>query len=259
MNSKIPLSRVVKQTFTSLLHPQVFLLFLIPTLVSILFVFGTFWFTWDFWSGLVDSGLTLVNPWWQDAISRLPYYISSLIKDLAPISTFLLFLIFFALAVPLIIILNLAITSILASTYLVQFLRQRYFPDLEIRGQNGFVRGVWVTLSSVFLFLIAWVITLPAWLIPLGAVLLPLLLTAWLNRRVCLFDALSDVATAEEMKLIKANYFGQSYGLGLLTTLVNFVPFAIIVAPVLTMVAFTFYGLGTLQAVRQDSQAARPS
>ncbi|OFZ30136.1 MAG: hypothetical protein A2622_09820 [Bdellovibrionales bacterium RIFCSPHIGHO2_01_FULL_40_29] len=252
---KIPLLQVVKKTSGSFLYPQVMLLIVIPILTSAFFVFGSFWLTWGFWSGMLQDGLVLINPWWQEMLGKLPVFLNEILNGLGPITSFLLFLFLFALAFPLIIVLNLAITSVLASTYLVHFLKRREYPALEEKGSGAFIRGIWNTITSCILFILAWLVTLPLWLIPGAQIILPTILTAWLNRRICLFDALADFASPEEWEQIKVNFFGQSFALGVFTTILNYVPFAIVFSPVVTMVAFVHYGLGTLQLVRTTKSA----
>ena len=249
-DEKISLTRVLKQTVTSLMYPQVILLFIIPMLASALFIFGAFWLSWDFLSGLWHDGVVAFNPWWQNAVSHLPVFVGEILTGLGPITTFLLFLLLFAIGFPLVIVLNLAATSILASTFLVHFLAKKDFAELEKKESPRVISGAWNAISSGVLFLFFWLITLPLWLIPGAQIILPTVLTAWFNRRVCLFDALAEYASDEEMETIKVQYSGQSFLLGMMTSIFNYLPFALVFSPVLSMVSFVYFGLTALRRLR---------
>lgn len=249
-DEKISLIKVLKQTAACLVYPQVILLFIIPILASALFVFGAFWLSWDFWSGLWQDGIVFVNPWWQNAVSYLPVFVSEILSGLGPITTLLLFLLLFAIGFPLVIVLNLAVTSILASTFLVHFIAKKDFAELEKKGSSQVVAGAWNTIAACALFLFFWLITLPLWLIPGAQIILPTVLTAWLNRRVCLLDALAEYASAEELETVNIQYGSQGFVLGLITTIFNYLPFALVFSPVLSMVSFVYFGLTALRRLR---------
>lgn len=247
---KVSLTRVIKQTWGSLLYPQVIFILLIPFFVSIVLVTLVFWLSWDFWFGLLQQTLNFINPSWQNFLGYLPAFLADGLLTLGPLTTFILIIFLLAIAFPFIVVLNLAITSILASTYLVNFLAQRDFPELERKGKSSLVAGIWNTVSSSVLFVIFWFVTLPLWLLPGAQLILPTLLTAWLNRRVCLFDALAEFGTVDEVVHVQQNDSGQAFVLGLITTVFNFLPFAILFSPVLAMISFTYFGLSVLRKNR---------
>ncbi len=249
-DKKVSLIGVIKQTLGSLLYPQVVFIFLIPLVVSILLVAAAFWLSWDFWYALLQQTINFVNPSWQNFLSYLPVFLADALSSLGPLTTFILIIFLLAVGFPFVVVLNLAITSIIASTYLVHFIARRDFSNLEKKGSAQFVAGIWNTISSSVLFVFFWFITLPLWLVPGAQLVLPTLLTAWLNRRVCLFDALAEFGSTSEIALIKQQYSGQAYVLGLITTVFNFLPFAIIFSPVLAMISFTYFGLSALHKNR---------
>ena len=148
--------------------------------------------------------------------------------------------------------LNLATTSLLGSTYLVHFIARRDYKDLQLMGRPRFAEGLTNTLTSSVLFLFFWLITLPLWLIPGLALILPVMLTAWLNRRIGSFDALTDFATDEELKIQLEMNTTRGFFLGLVTALLNYVPLAFLIAPVLTMVAFIHLNLTSLRLARRS-------
>ncbi len=169
---------------------------------------------------------------------------------ISAVAPWLLFFILFVFSFPIIIMLNLALVSILASNYLVQFIARREYPDLIVRGRPRFARGFKNTLVSSALFLIFWIATVPLWLVPGVALVLPVMLTAWFNRRVCAFDALTEFTTDDELNALLQMNSGQGFVLGLFTALLNYVPMAFLISPVLTMVAFIHLNLTSLQSAR---------
>ncbi len=57
-------------------------------------------------------------------------------------------------------------------------------------------------------------------------ILIPLFLTAWLNRKVFLYDVLQDFASKEERQLIQKKHSEALYGMGLLLGFVSYIPLA---------------------------------
>lgn len=247
---KVKLGPVLSQVFTSLLYPQIALLIFLPFLVSLLCVGLGLWLTWDFWLAYFYNGASTLQPYWNHLLESSPSFLQSLLSFLSFIAPYILFFLLFALSYPVVIALNLMIVSFLASTYLVKFIARRDYKDLELNGHNRFAAGLWNTISSTLLFLFFWLVTIPLWLIPGVAFILPLLLTAWLNRRVCTFDALTDYATDFELTEQKDLTARPGFLLGLITAGFNYIPLAFLISPVLTMVGFIHLGLHSLSLQR---------
>lgn len=250
--NRIFLRKILSQTFASLFYPQVLLFLFLPFLISIIIVGLLLVLTWGFWTGLLSEGLMFANPFWQTFLSSLPFILVHLFQALAPLLPILFFIALFALAFPLIVVLNLGITSFLASTYLVHFIAAKDFPELQKKGQGRWALGLWKTIRSSLFYLIFWVLTFPLWLIPLVQLILPIVLTAWLNRQICSFDALTDFADDNELKTLLQKTASQGYVLGLITAGFNYIPFALFFSPVLTMVAYIYLELENLKLHRQN-------
>ncbi len=251
-SKQISLQKILGQMLQSLFYPQIALLLFLPILISIITVSLFIGLTWSFWSGLFQSGLLYLTPFWQTLLSSLPLFLVQLLQGLAPFLPVLFFIMLFALAFPLIVVLNLLITSVLASNYLVNFIARKDFPDLQKKGQGRWALELWNSISASFLFLLAWIVTFPLWLIPLAQLILPVLLTAWLNRKICSFDTLTEFADDHELKTLPQRTAGRGYVLGLITAGFNYFPLAIFFSPVLTMVAFIYMNLGNLRVHRDN-------
>jgi CysZ protein len=253
MNSKTAkLGPALSGILGSLLYPQVILTMFLPFFVSIVVVLLGLWFSREFWLSYFTSGPLALQPYWIWILERSPEWLHPLLNFVSAVAPWLLFIVLIALSYPLVVVLNLVFVSILVSTYLVKFIARRDFKGLELKGRARFTEGVLNTLSSSGLFLGIWFLTLPLWLIPGVGLVLPFLLTTWLNRRICTFDALTDFATDEEMSTLTQQTSSSGYLLGLITAALNYIPFAFFVSPVLTMVGFTYLNLQALQLKRQD-------
>lgn len=255
-SARVKLGSVLSASAGSLLYPQVVLLFFLPFLVSIILVILGFWLTWGFWLSYFESGPLALQPYWIWLLENSPQWLEPVLKVLSSIAPGLLFLVLLILSYPFVIALNLLFVSILVSTYLVKFLAARNYKNLQALGRPRFVEGLWNTISSAGLFLLYWFLSLPLWLIPGAQIAIPFLLTAWLNRRICQFDSLTDFASDDEMKTIRQQNSDLGFIMGLLTAALNFLPFAFFMSPVMTMVGFTHLNLQTLQKLRGDAANA---
>lgn len=251
MNSKPKLKTVLGGMVGSLFYPQVILTMFLPFIISLVMVVIGLWLTRDFWISFFTSGPLALQPYWFWLLDRAPIWIHPVLNFLSTVAPWLLFVVLLVFSYPLIVVVNLIFVSILVSTYLVKFIARRDYSELELKGRPRFIEGVMNTLTSSGIFLLVWFVTLPLWLIPGAGLVLPFLLTAWLNRRICTFDSLTDFANDEEFNFVKIETSTQGYVLGLLTTLLNYIPFAFFVSPVLTMVGFTHLNLQALRAARQ--------
>lgn len=132
----------------------------------------------------------------------------------------------------------------------LSYLSKRDFPDLKHMGRNGMVRSLWVTLKSVIVFLVGWIVTLPLWLIPGMAFVIPLILAAYLLISVMRFDALADHASPEEYAQIKKLDSSSAWLIGLVCAFLSFVPPILLIMPVMSALAFTRFYLKQLESLR---------
>ena len=214
--------------FKSLLHPKMLVLILWPMLLSLLFWGGLFWWFWDAWVGdlmhlsqgygveerLVQWGFVWVAHW-------------------------LVTLLLISLLLPAIYVTSLLFTAIFAMPLMLNFVAARDYPELEKKYGGSFVGGIWAAVIAVTVFLILWLITLPLWLIPFGAFVVPTLLSAYLNKRLFLYDALADHASAEEYEKIKVVAQGRTFGMGALLGFVHYIPVLNFFTPIFSIIHFS--------------------
>jgi uncharacterized protein involved in cysteine biosynthesis len=99
-------------------------------------------------------------------------------------------------------------------------------------------------------FALLWIVSLPLWLTGIGAVMAPVLTSAYLNQRLFRYDALAEHASPEEFAQLVRNSRGDLFLLGVLVSLLLYVPVVNLLVPVLGGLAFTQFCLGRLQAIR---------
>ena len=80
-------------------------------------------------------------------------------------------------------------------------------------------------------------------------------ITPYLNQRLFSYDALSEHASKEELKILLASNKLSLWSLGLLTGLVQFMPVLNLFAPTLTALAFIHFELARLENYRHKSNS----
>jgi len=94
---------------------------------------------------------------------------------------------------------------------------ERRFPALERKKGSSMILGVFWSLGSTLLALIALVISVPLWLVPPLILILPPLIWGWLTYRVMTFDALAGHASKEERRELIRQHRGWLFGMGVMT------------------------------------------
>lgn len=147
---------------------------------------------------------------------------------------------------------SLIITALVTMPALVSFVAKHYYPGLA-RMQGGTVAGsLRNVISAIVIFFILWIITIPLWFTGIG-LLAPLLAAAYLNQRLFFYDALSEHADRTELNKLATTDKPARWSLGLLTGLMQFIPFLNFFAPTLTALAFVHFELARLAKLRHTT------
>lgn len=232
----------LRQAFESLLHLRMFLLVLIPPVVSILglvVIFVIFWHDWVLGLSSFFSSLSLFQ-WLQSLTGVL-----ALAEWLAVIFLILGF-------VPLAYLGAVLLTSLFVMPIVLRLVVAQDFKHLEKKHGGSAIGSLWNTIWATLLFVAAFFVTLPLWFLPGCQIVVPLFLTAWLNKKVFLYDVLQDFASIEERKRIEGEESGPLYGMGLILGFLAYVPFVFLAVPVLSALAYTYYGLNALADRRKE-------
>jgi len=142
------------------------------------------------------------------------------------------------------------VASVAIMPLMLKFLAEGQYRDLAPMGKDSFVAGALNSVLASLIFVAAWVLTIPLWLIPGLSLLIPLLLMAWLNRRAFAWDALSMHASQSEWAALRKRHKGPLFLLGLVMALFAHLPFIGLLAPALTALSFSHYGLEALRRER---------
>ncbi|MDD4881343.1 MAG: EI24 domain-containing protein [Gallionellaceae bacterium] len=149
----------------------------------------------------------------------------------------------------------LLITSLALMPLIVNFVAERYYPDLERQRGGGVIGSVFNGLVALVLYLLAWVVLLPVWLFAPFGIAVSILLNAWLNQKLFMYDALADHASATELKDNRHAGGWRLLSLSSLLGLLHFVPIVNFLAPVYMALAFTHHGLEALDRGRRGLPA----
>lgn len=149
----------------------------------------------------------------------------------------------------------LLITSVALMPFIVAFVADRYYPALERRRGGSVAGSVGNGLVAMLLYLPAWIILLPVWLFAPFGFLVSVLLNAWLNQRLFMYDALSEHAAAVELGDLRHAGGMRLYGMSALLGLLHLVPVFNLLAPVYMGLAFAHYALEAVERTRRGLPA----
>lgn len=223
-------------------EPRVLALALVPPLVAIVAWAALVWVFADDWARWVAEWIATTSwlAWLRD------WGLASVLIWASGIAAC-------ALLAPLMLVVAVLVTELLAMPVIVPLVAERGFPQLE-RRRGGTVAGsVWNAITSIILFGVLWLLSLPLWLTGIGALLLPALISALFNQRMFRYDALAEHASAAEYHAVLRASGGRLYALGLVLAAFYYVPVVNLLAPILSGLAFTHLCLAELARLRRGT------
>lgn len=149
----------------------------------------------------------------------------------------------------------LLITSLALMPLIVNFVARRHYPELERRQGGSLVGSVVNGLVALLLYLLAWIVLLPVWLFAPFGIAASILLNAWLNQKLFMYDALSEHASGAELKELRHVGDWRLFSLSSLLGLLHFIPLVNFLAPVYMALAFTHHSLASLDRTRKGLAA----
>ena len=231
------------RSIVSQLHPKMLALLVWPFLAAVV---GWIILAWFAWGPLVDwiaeslLGRFSMVQWTFDQIAALGFTSA---PDVA--ATVLALLV----AIPMIFATGMGLVAVLAMPVVTSHLGARY-PDVVRRGSWSIVASIWNALSSMAIFVIGYVLTMPLWLIPPLAFIVPWLWWSWLTARMMRFDSLVEHADPVERQALVAAHRRSYLLLGMLVTVLNYIPPLFLVTPVLSALAYVHFSLDLLRRSR---------
>jgi len=234
-----PLLDALLRAFRDLFQFRVLWIVIWPILAAALLWLISGVVFWDTLSAWFASGLAAIGiQTWIEGVE--PRWVADGLQAVAHLILF----------VPLVFITALVITALFAMPALIRLVAERDYPQLKREYGGGIIGNLLNALLAIGIFIAIWVLTLPLWLIGAG-VAVPFIAATYLNQRLFRYDALAEHASRVEMQTMASLHRLSWLGLGLLTGLLQFVPFLNLFAPVLTALAFIHFGLGRLAQLRQ--------
>ncbi len=224
-----------------LCRPQVLAMVALPIMCATVLWLLIGWLSWEQLTAWING--------WMLA-SSAGHWIASWAGGLLQ---FISVLIALALLAPGVLITAMLITEFFTLPGLVNFVAQRDYPALKRLHGGTLMGSVLNSTLAIVIFALLWLITLPLWFTGIGAVLVPLFNSAWLNQRLCRYDALSDHADSEELRAVIAQNRRTSYLLGLLLAVFYYVPLLNLLVPALSGLAFTHFQLAALARLRGNA------
>jgi len=165
---------------------------------------------------------------------------------------FVMRLVYLAMVFAAMVLTALVIIATVAMPTVVAWVAARDYPALAMKqGGNGlgsFGNALWVGV----VFTIGFIVTLPLWLIAPLAFLLPLAWWGWATARMFRYDALIVHASREERVALYARHGNAFFAIGLMVSLLNFVPPFFVLVPIFGGLAFTHYALHALERLREE-------
>lgn len=254
------------------LYPRVIGLSFLPLVLVVALSGGLGYLYWDAAVSWVRAGLDASA--WLDVVWRwlegvgLP----NLKTVVAPL------LVIFTVT-PLVVVASLLAVAFLMTPSLTRMVAERRFAGLQRKQGGSLWLGLWWTLGSLMLALLALVVTLPMWLVPPLALVLPAFIWGWLTYRVMAFDVLAEFASAPERATLLARHRMGFLSMGVVTGLMGAAPSLVWASGALFAAAFVFlvpmaiwiytlvfafsslwfahFGLAALQALRAEPEQAR--
>lgn len=223
----------------NLFDPRIIAIVFLPVLISLVLWSLLAWLFWGAWTGFIAGAMasTTVAGWLQGWNAAWVIDYTAALAVLVAI-------------LPAMFVTALVITEIIAMPVIVRFVVERYHPDLR-RAAGGTLAGsIGNAAIAITVFAVLWVVTLPLWLTGVGAVLAPLLTSAYLSQRLFRYDALAEHASPEEFAQLVRSSRGDLFLLGMLLSLLLYVPVLNLLVPVLGGLAFTQFCLARLAAAR---------
>lgn len=219
--------------------PRILAIALLPMLGALAIWAVLSWFFWDHWTATIN-GLAI-----ETAAGR---WLANVGMDW--ITRALAALGVIVLVVPAALISAVLITEIVAMPAIIEYVGERYHANLVKKAGGTVVGSIINAVVGIAVFCVLWLVTLPLWLTGIAALALPPLLSAYLNQRLFRYDALAEHASRDEYRRILADARGRLYALGLLLSVLYYVPFVNLLVPVLAALAYTHFCLGALHRLR---------
>lgn len=240
--------KALKQALESCLDPRILFLLFVPFLLSLLIGLLLFFTLGTLWVASVAGGVE--QSWIMELFSQKWQILTEgMVSSIAYMLSLMLALL---VILPLSYLLAVLLVSMVLLPFILRILEQVDFPGLEKRRGGTTPISLWITFKTSVVYLLALVVTLPLWLIPGMAIVVPVLLSAYLNKNIFVYDVLQDFASPEERQRLERENWGELYTLGIILGFLNYFPLAFVVLPTFASLAYSYFCLNALKELRSN-------
>lgn len=143
---------------------------------------------------------------------------------MAALKTLIVPLIAMWLLLPLMVATSLIFVSVFAMPAVVRFVGTRYHPGLERRHGGNFLTVLWITVKSLTIFVVLWIVTLPLCALPVIGLAIQPLLWGWLTCRLIASEVLAVYADIDERQALMRKHRWSLLTIGTLCGLLGVAP-----------------------------------
>lgn len=165
---------------------------------------------------------------------------------LGAVSTVLVPLIAMWVLLPLMILTALVFVGVMAMPIIVRHVGARHYPELEMKKGGSVLGSLWIATYSFLIFAVLWLATLPLVLFPPLTFVVQPALWGWLTYRVMAYDALSEHASAEEMKTLLRRHRWPLLAIGAVTGAMGAAPTLLWLGGALSVIFFPVLAAGAI-------------
>ncbi|WP_151637148.1 EI24 domain-containing protein [Noviherbaspirillum aerium] len=165
---------------------------------------------------------------------------------LGAINTVLVPLIAMWVLLPLMILTALMFVGVMAMPIIVRHVGTRHYPELEQRKGGSVLGSLWIATYSFLIFAFLWLATLPLSLFPPLTFVVQPALWGWLTYRVMAYDALSEHASAEEMKTLLRQHRWPLLAIGAIAGAMGAAPTLLWLGGALSVIFFPMLAAGAI-------------
>jgi len=166
--------------------------------------------------------------------------------------SFVAWLVYWGCVFALMILTALLIIAVVAMPNVVAHVAARDYPMLSRKHGGSYAGSIGNATWVGLVFLIGFTLTIPLWLIAPLAFIVPLLWWGWATSRMFRYDALVEHASDDERRTLFARHGKAFFAIGVIVSLLNFVPPLFFLVPILGGLAFTHYALRALERLRAE-------
>ncbi len=240
--------RALRQSFEACFDFRILVLVFVPFLLALL-IAGMVFFTVGTW-WIASAAGAIQNSWLSEFVSQKWHILSE--GTLSSVYSIVMILLAMLVILPVSYLLAILLVSMVLLPFILKIIGAKSFPNLgKMRGGSNFV-SVMNSLKVGFIYFALLVVSLPLWLLPGLAIVVPVILSAYLNKNIFVYDVLQDYASSEERERLVRENRGYLYVLGIILGLMNYLPLAFVVVPTFASLAYSYFCLNALKDLREN-------